>query len=477
MGGTVRGEQDEAAAAGAASPRRARTGPRHAAPKKSMLTRFHMPAGKAIALAAMPTAVLMGMGLTPQLAQATSRAEDRYKPGPCVTQPDEADKDSKDSKAGDKGDKGTDKSGETSKGSEDKGSEDKSSESSGDKDSAGKGGDGKADEPGPTPTSSATSDPASSGGKTGDDADDKTDDKTPGQSTPSPSPSETKSKNPLDPLGLGDAITDIFTGGGDDGDKDGTAEPSATPSPSSSPTGSSGKPSDPVGDTADKAGDAAKDTAKDTADKADQAKDKAEDAAKDAGDKADEDKADGATPTATPTAPSPSASESGDGKEPFPCPTYDAEAYENAESEPTAGLLPDEPWTLKSTLLTLHGLDYKGIVEVKTYSGQIKKVLKFTASGIEIKDLHQLTVGAGGTTTHVAAREGSTSTFDNGPITMYTEELSGNLLGIVPITFSPKSPPPLNLPEVFFTDVTVTQAGQFGGDLTIPGMHLYKTGG
>ncbi|OMI40328.1 hypothetical protein SPAR_06390 [Streptomyces sparsogenes DSM 40356] len=443
-----------------------------------MLTRFHMPAGKAIALAAMPTAVLMGMGLTPQLAQATSRAEDRYKPGPCVTRTDEADKDSKDSKdskAGDKGDKSTDKSGETSKGSEDKGSGDKGS---GDKDSAGKGGDGKADEPGSTPTPSATSDPAPSGGKTGDDADGKTDDKTPEQSTSSPSPSETKSKNPLDPLGLGDAIKDIFTGGGDeDGDKEGTAEPSATPSPSSSPTGSSSKPSDPVGDTADKAGDAAKDTA-DKADKAaDNAKDKAGDAAEDAGDKAGEDKADGATPTATPTAPSPSASGSGDGKEPFPCPTYDAEAYENAEGEPTSSLLPDEPWTLKSTLLTLHGLNYEGIVEVKTYSGQIKKVLKFTAGGIEIKDLHQLTVGAGGTTTHVAAREGSTSTFDNGPITMYTEELSGNLLGIVPITFSPKSPPPLNLPEVFFTDVTVTQAGQFGGDLTIPGMHLYKTGG
>ncbi|MEU7238944.1 hydrogenase expression protein HypF [Streptomyces sparsogenes] len=432
-----------------------------------MLTRLHMPAGKAIALAAMPTAVLMGMGLTPQLAQATSPAEDRYKPGPCVTQSDEADKDSKDSKAGDKGNKSTDKSGEASKSSGDK-SSDKSSgdRSSGDKDSAGKGGDGKADEPGPTPTPSATSDPASSG----DEADGKTDDKTPEQSTPSPTPSETESENPLDPLGLGDAIKDIFTGGGDeDGDKEGTDEPSATPSPSGSPTGSSDKPSDPVGDTADKAGDAAKDATKDTADKADNAGD--------AEDKADGDKADGATPTATPTAPSPSASESGDGKEPFPCPTYDAEAYENAESEPTTSLLPDEPWTLKSTLLTLHGLDYKGIVEVKTYSGEIKKVLKFTAGGIEIKDLHQLTVGAGGTTTHVAAREGSTSTFDNGPITMYTEELSGNLLGIVPITFSPKSPPPLNLPEVFFTDVTVTQAGQFGGDLTIPGMHLYKTGG
>ncbi|CAM5280783.1 hypothetical protein SALBM311S_06674 [Streptomyces alboniger] len=49
---------------------RVRTGPRHAAPKKPLFTRFHVPAGKAIALAAMPTAVLMGMGFTPTLALA-----------------------------------------------------------------------------------------------------------------------------------------------------------------------------------------------------------------------------------------------------------------------------------------------------------------------------------------------------------------------------------------------------------------------
>jgi len=49
---------------------RVRTGPRHAAPRKPLFTRFQMPAGKAIAIAAMPTAVLMGMGFTPTLAQA-----------------------------------------------------------------------------------------------------------------------------------------------------------------------------------------------------------------------------------------------------------------------------------------------------------------------------------------------------------------------------------------------------------------------
>ncbi|CAM5232603.1 hypothetical protein SHIRM173S_01721 [Streptomyces hirsutus] len=54
-----------------------RRGPRHAAPRKPLFTRFHMPAGKAIALAAMPTAVLMGMGFTPTLAQADEQPKSR----------------------------------------------------------------------------------------------------------------------------------------------------------------------------------------------------------------------------------------------------------------------------------------------------------------------------------------------------------------------------------------------------------------
>ena len=64
---------------------RVRTGPRHAAPKKPLFTRFHMPAGKAIAMAAMPTAVLMGIGFTPTLAladdapSAKSLTADEYK--------------------------------------------------------------------------------------------------------------------------------------------------------------------------------------------------------------------------------------------------------------------------------------------------------------------------------------------------------------------------------------------------------------
>ncbi|MGW9177399.1 hypothetical protein ACWGR2_38825, partial [Streptomyces decoyicus] len=86
-------ELHESAAAGA------RTGPRHAAPRKPLLTRLHVPAGKAIAIAAMPSAVLMGMGLTPQMAIAKPAPKSPFKDGPCVTAPDKVDE--KDAKSKD----------------------------------------------------------------------------------------------------------------------------------------------------------------------------------------------------------------------------------------------------------------------------------------------------------------------------------------------------------------------------------------
>ncbi|MGI5403005.1 hypothetical protein ACQEVG_26855 [Streptomyces sp. CA-135486] len=409
-----------------------RKGPRHAAPRKSLLTKLQMPAGKAIALAAMPTAVFVGMGLTPKLALAEDK-DIPFAPGPCVTRSDEP-AESESPKPSD--------SAKPSESPSEK-PDPTASESAGDK-----------DEPKPSETPSAPD-----AGKTGET-------KAPvEQATPTPSATETK--NPLDPLGLGDALKDLFDGP----DKEPTAsptptetetakptdeptaKPSATPSekPSEKP---STKPTAPADGTADKA----KDAIKDAADKAGATTEELDDAVKGLDPKKDEDIPDGAKPR-------------------FPCPTSDPKAMAAADMEQGIPLLPDDPWILESSKLTLTGLDYKGIVEVKTGSGKVKKVLKFTASGVDIKDLHQLVVGPKGTTSHVEARKGSTSTIRNGTVTMYTEELKGNLFGLIPITFSPQTPPPLNVPFAFFTDVKVTQAGQFGGTLTVPGLHNYFTGG
>jgi hypothetical protein len=389
-----------------------------------LLTKLHIPAGKAFALAAMPTAVFVGMGLTPKLALADDSSDIPFAPGPCVTRSDEP-------------------SESPSPSASKPASPSPSATDSGDK------GASATPKPSTTPSASESAKPKAKAAEADAPA-----------ATPSASPTPTKSRNPLDPLGVGDALRDFFDGP----DKE-TASPSpseSTASPKPSATDTAGTPAKkPV----EKATDAAKETADRTADAIREAAGKAgksvkelDESAKGLDAKKDEDIPDGA-------------------KERFPCPTADPEALAAADLETGIPLLPTDPWILQSSMLTLNGLDYKGIVEVKTYDGTVKKVLKFTASSIDIDNLHQTTVGPAGTTAHVEARKGSKSTIRNGTVTMYTQELKGNLFGLIPVTFSPETPPPLNVPFAFFTKVKVTQAGQFGGSLKVPGLHNYFTGG
>jgi hypothetical protein len=395
----------------------------------------------------MPTAVFVGMGLTPKLALADDK-EIPFAPGPCVTRSDEPSESASPSAS------------ESAK----------PSASPSPTDTAG---------PEPTPSATSPSGP-----------DDQAEEPKPAESPSAsaagtepealaPEPSASETKNPLDPLGVGDKVKDFFDGVGDA--LRGGTESAQTPAPSATATET--KPAEepleepsaaaPAGVSAD---DPAGAPVEKVTDAVDGTVDKTKEAIKDAAEKAgaeveelDED-VKGLDPVKDENIP--------DGAKPrFPCPTPDPDALAAAEVEPGLPLLPDEPWILESSKLTLTGLDYHGIVEVKTGSGKTKKVLKFTATGVDIKDLHQLTVGPAGTTGHVEARSGSTSTIRNGTVTMYTEELKGNLFGIIPVTFSPETPPPLNVPFAIFTDVKVTQAGQFGGTLTVPGLHNYFTGG
>jgi hypothetical protein len=433
---------------------RAASGPRHAAPRKSLLTKLHMPAGKAVALAAMPTAVLMGMGFTPHLAQADDLPKSPFTPGPCVTQ-----QDTPAPSATGKKTSGTDKA-------------------------ADKKADAKAGKPEPAP--SATPKPSSSPAApepstspspadTGKPVTQSKPEAAP-SATATPSPSASKATDPLDPLGLGDLLGGLLGVGGTSGSPKPGAAP-ATQAPTPAPATTTAPPADPVKSTVDGAATtvkdtltgatgAAKDATKDTAKSVTDAKDAAKGTAENATEGVK--KAAGTVKDAA-TAPPASPAATGQG---YPCPTTDPKALADADVEQGIPLLADDPWTLKSSLLTLYGLSYEGIVKVKTHNSTIKEVLKFTATGVDIGDLQQIVEGPNGTKTHVTARSGSTSTIRNGTVTMYTESLSGNLLGAVPITFTPKFPPPLTLPVLFFTDVTVIQAAQFGGDLTVPGMKV-----
>ncbi|MGA5144820.1 hypothetical protein ACPCSF_07105 [Streptomyces griseoincarnatus] len=422
---------------------RVRTGPRHAAPKKPLFTRFHMPAGKAIAIAAMPTAVLMGMGFTPTLAQADDQPSsrnltaDEFKE--CLEAIEQAEK----------GD--TSASPTPSATASESASEDDEEEPSADPtgsapaqeapdEDAGKGSDsspdsGSDDEAEPTPTPSATA-----GGRAAD-------------TEPAPSPSETD-KNLLEQVG--DAIKDVFTPG---------EKAEETPSPSPSASASSSAPAEEKTDEKDEEA-SQKPAEKAAGDVLDKVGDAAQDATEKAEEAAEEETKE---PEAT-ASPSPSES-SGIDLEDCPVAT-DAEGGVDNNVP-----LPDDPWYLNASSLLLKGADYKGIVEVRTANGTKKKVLKYVISdGTDIGDLHQTVKDKqSGKTYHVQAAKGSTSTIRDGDTVMYTESISGNLLGLIPVTFDPENPPPLNIPLIYFTKVTVQQAGQFGGTLHVPGLHQYVT--
>ncbi|MET8136575.1 hypothetical protein [Streptomyces sp. NPDC005251] len=420
---------------------RVRTGPRHAAPRKPLLTRLQMPAGKAIAIAAMPTAVLMGMGFTPTLAQAddhsTSKSltADEYQACvEAVTGKDASETASPSAtpSASASSDQATPTPSASSESAE-----------PGNTSSSDSGSDDKA-----TPTPSASSSASTS------DKSDKAADSS--ASTPTPSASKS-STNPLDPLGVGDAIKDILT---PDETASSTPAPSASASTSAPADTASGgtSASDTVKDTTDKVTDTVKDTTEKVTDTASKAASDTTETVKKAADAATE-------------SPSPSASATTNAAD-CPVATDDQGGVDNPVT------LPVDPWYLNASSLLLKGADYQGIVKVRTADGTVKKVLKYVISdGTDIGDLHQTVEDKqSGKTYHVQAAKGTTSTIRDGKTIMYTESISGNLLGLIPVTFDPDNPPPLNIPLIYFTNVKVVQAGQFGGTLTVPGLHQYTTG-
>lgn len=283
-----------------------------------------------------------------------------------------------------------------------------------------------------------------------------------GSATPSPSPSEEKEDDGGLLGGIGDALGGLL--GGDDKDEELTASPSpsasgtASPSPSASASKDAGsateKVTKPVTDTVDGLKDGA---------------DKAGDTVKN-GSKTVNDTVHGAVGAADNALPGGGVDgKDADGKKAYPCVV---ENKQKGEDEQTPVTLPDDPWHLESSALTLRGLNYEGVVNVTTQNGHTKQALKFTADSVDIGDLHQIVDDpTSGKKYHVQGADGSTSTIRGGKVTMYTERLQGNLFGLIPIVFDPEHPPPLNVPFAYFTKVKIDQAGQFGGNLHIPGLH------
>jgi hypothetical protein len=180
-------------------------------------------------------------------------------------------------------------------------------------------------------------------------------------------------------------------------------------------------------------------------------------------------------PATTSAKPSTAASSSKpkNGKTPYPCPSKVPVVAKNDTGLP---FVAKDPVILGSSLLAMAGLNYRGVVKVTTKDGTRENALEFVVSGgLDIWNLSMTVKEENGTDVVISSDAGSKSWMNAGvDTTMYVKSLKGNIFGVVPITFTPESPPPINVPIVFFSNVEAALYAQLGGILHIPGYGINK---
>lgn len=110
----------------------------------------------------------------------------------------------------------------------------------------------------------------------------------------------------------------------------------------------------------------------------------------------------------------------------------------------------ENPSTQTAGTLSMSGLTYDGIVDLPTKTGTIK-VLQFSMDS-STSTPFELRPSVGG---HAISIKCSSLTV-SGHVKFYTTEIKGSLLGVLPVDFTVASPPQSVIPELFFTDATVS---------------------
>jgi hypothetical protein len=106
--------------------------------------------------------------------------------------------------------------------------------------------------------------------------------------------------------------------------------------------------------------------------------------------------------------------------------------------------------TLETDRLTMYNSTYDGVSTLATGSGTVR-ALKFSMTKAVNKPFKLTIPEADGHTTLIESNELTT----DGNVKFYTPSFKGKLFGLIPVTFTPEQPPPLTLPVLWFTDVTI----------------------
>jgi len=108
------------------------------------------------------------------------------------------------------------------------------------------------------------------------------------------------------------------------------------------------------------------------------------------------------------------------------------------------------PATLTADSQILNGFSFVGVVSLPTADGRSIRVLQFSAARATSIDF-ELTSASGG---RHSLSINSNPLVVSGTVNLFTSRFQGTLLGI-PLTFTPDAPPPLTLPDMTFTNVTI----------------------
>lgn len=125
-----------------------------------------------------------------------------------------------------------------------------------------------------------------------------------------------------------------------------------------------------------------------------------------------------------------------------------------------------DPATLTASSLTMSGLHYDGVVSLPTKDGPVKR-LRFSMKRAVLNNVDQK-VGKGTLTGRLRV---GTLTFSGG-VVMYAAKMKSNVLGLLPLTFTPEHPPPLVLPTMFMTDVVTEQSNVQAASATLTGLKI-----
>jgi len=157
-----------------------------------------------------------------------------------------------------------------------------------------------------------------------------------------------------------------------------------------------------------------------------------------------------------------------------PCTTASASPTPNNKKAQVAAGQPfvaAQPSILKADVMTMDALTYDGVAELPRKDGTKVKVLAFSMKNSVSTPFELDTPGAG----RLLLTKSSKLTVE-GNVKFYTTKFSANVLGLLPLTFTPSfPPPPIPLPG-FYTECTIELVYVQSNTLTAPDMTIAYAG-